>query len=254
MLGHIWTVTLDPSNRTRSSPGRAAASARSSPACWLNVDTTSSSAHGTPRRSIASLESLSAHGSRVVPVAGDVVDASVRARLVDAARGPRRLESSSSTTPRCSAASVRCWTSTCRASGSIFPVNVGAPMALIQLAAPLLAERHGLIVNITSDAAQGAYPGWGPYGASKAALELLTRTLAAELRRARNIGRPRRSRRHADAHAPGGLSGRGHLRSAAARGHGPVLELAVRSESRTRARRAVRRAAGRTRRWLQPAS
>ena len=47
---------------------------------------------------------------------------------------------------------------------------------------PLLAERHGLIVNITSDAAQGAYPGWGPYGASKAALELLTRTLAAELR------------------------------------------------------------------------
>ena len=28
----------------------------------------------------------------------------------------------------------------------------------------------------------GAYPGWGSYGASKAALELLTRTLAAELR------------------------------------------------------------------------
>ena len=28
---------------------------------------------------------------------------------------------------------------------------------------------------------RGAYPGWGPYGASKAALELLTRTLAAEL-------------------------------------------------------------------------
>ncbi|MGH9147440.1 MAG: SDR family oxidoreductase, partial [Vicinamibacterales bacterium] len=39
-----------------------------------------------------------------------------------------------------------------------------------------------LVVNITSDAANGAYPGWGPYGASKAALELLTRTLAAELR------------------------------------------------------------------------
>jgi NAD(P)-dependent dehydrogenase (short-subunit alcohol dehydrogenase family) len=64
----------------------------------------------------------------------------------------------------------------------IFPVNAGAPMALIQLAAPLLAERRGLIVNITSDAAQGAYPGWGPYGATKAALELLTRTLAVELR------------------------------------------------------------------------
>jgi len=64
----------------------------------------------------------------------------------------------------------------------VFPVNTGAPIALIQLAVPLLAERRGLIVNITSDAASAAYPGWGPYGASKAALELLTRTLAAELR------------------------------------------------------------------------
>jgi NAD(P)-dependent dehydrogenase (short-subunit alcohol dehydrogenase family) len=59
---------------------------------------------------------------------------------------------------------------------------MGAPIALIQLALPLLVERRGLIVNITSDAARGAYAGWGPYGASKAALELLTRTLAMELR------------------------------------------------------------------------
>ena len=36
-------------------------------------------------------------------------------------------------------------------------------------------------MNITSDAATAAYPGWGPYGATKAALELLTRTLATEL-------------------------------------------------------------------------
>src|SRR5581483_832379 len=62
----------------------------------------------------------------------------------------------------------------------IFPVNVGAPLALIQLALPLLRQRRGLIVNITSDAAAGGYEGWGPYGASKAALELLTRTLAGE--------------------------------------------------------------------------
>jgi len=66
--------------------------------------------------------------------------------------------------------------------GRVFPVNVGAPIALIQLAGPLLAARRGLIVNITSDAATAAYPGWGPYGATKAALELLTKTLAAELR------------------------------------------------------------------------
>jgi NAD(P)-dependent dehydrogenase (short-subunit alcohol dehydrogenase family) len=66
--------------------------------------------------------------------------------------------------------------------GRLFPVNVGAPMVLTQIALPLLAERRGLIVNITSDAATAAYPGWGPYGATKAALELLTRTLASELR------------------------------------------------------------------------
>jgi NAD(P)-dependent dehydrogenase (short-subunit alcohol dehydrogenase family) len=47
---------------------------------------------------------------------------------------------------------------------------------------PALVDRRGLIVNITSDAATAAYPGWGPYGATKAALELLTRTLASELR------------------------------------------------------------------------
>ena len=66
--------------------------------------------------------------------------------------------------------------------GQLFPVNVGAPMVLTQLAVPLLSERRGLIVNITSDAATAAYPGWGPYGATKAAFELLTRTLASELR------------------------------------------------------------------------
>jgi NAD(P)-dependent dehydrogenase (short-subunit alcohol dehydrogenase family) len=66
--------------------------------------------------------------------------------------------------------------------GRLFPVNVGAPMVLVQLAVPLLSERRGLVVNITSDAATAAYPGWGPYGATKAALELLTRTLATELR------------------------------------------------------------------------
>lgn len=37
------------------------------------------------------------------------------------------------------------------------------------------------ILNITSDAGREAYPGWGGYGASKAALEQLTAVLAAEL-------------------------------------------------------------------------
>ncbi len=37
------------------------------------------------------------------------------------------------------------------------------------------------IVNITSDAGVEAYPGWAGYGATKAALEHVSRVLAAEL-------------------------------------------------------------------------
>ena len=43
-----------------------------------------------------------------------------------------------------------------------------------------LAARRGLVVNVSSDASTGAYLGWGAYGSSKAALDLMTRTLAAE--------------------------------------------------------------------------
>jgi len=56
----------------------------------------------------------------------------------------------------------------------VFRVNVLAPIHLIQLLRP------STVVNITSDAASNAYPRWGGYGASKAALEHASRTLAAE--------------------------------------------------------------------------
>jgi NAD(P)-dependent dehydrogenase (short-subunit alcohol dehydrogenase family) len=60
-------------------------------------------------------------------------------------------------------------------------VNVIAPLELTRLTLPLLAVRKGLVVNVSSDAAQGAYPGWGGYGITKAALELASRTLAQEV-------------------------------------------------------------------------
>lgn len=64
----------------------------------------------------------------------------------------------------------------------VFKVNVVAPVHLTQLVLPRMKERgRGTIVNITSDAGVNAYPGWGGYGASKAALEHASRTLAAEL-------------------------------------------------------------------------
>ncbi|HLK72969.1 MAG TPA: SDR family NAD(P)-dependent oxidoreductase, partial [Streptosporangiaceae bacterium] len=55
-----------------------------------------------------------------------------------------------------------------------------APLALIQLLAAPLAAAAGTIVNVSSDAAVEAYPGWGGYGSSKAALDQLTAVLAAE--------------------------------------------------------------------------
>ena len=64
----------------------------------------------------------------------------------------------------------------------VFRVNVLAPLHLAQLVLPGMKERgEGVIINVTSDAGVEAYPGWGGYGASKAALEHLSRTLAAEL-------------------------------------------------------------------------
>lgn len=63
----------------------------------------------------------------------------------------------------------------------ILRVNVTAPMHLTQLVLPgMLAAGSGTIVSISSDAGVNNYPGWGGYGASKAALEHLTRTFAAE--------------------------------------------------------------------------
>ena len=64
----------------------------------------------------------------------------------------------------------------------VFRVNVLAPLHLTQLVLPGMKERGaGTIINVSSDAGVEAYPGWGGYGASKAALEHLARTLAAEL-------------------------------------------------------------------------
>ena len=54
------------------------------------------------------------------------------------------------------------------------------PAALIALALAAAAGRGGIVVDVSSDAAVEAYEGWGAYGASKAALDHLTRVLAAE--------------------------------------------------------------------------
>ena len=61
----------------------------------------------------------------------------------------------------------------------VLRVNLVAPFALTRHVLPLLPA-GGRVLNVSSDAAVEAYEGWGGYGASKAALEQLTRVLAAE--------------------------------------------------------------------------
>jgi NAD(P)-dependent dehydrogenase (short-subunit alcohol dehydrogenase family) len=61
----------------------------------------------------------------------------------------------------------------------VYRVNVLAPLALLQALRASLKDR-ARIIDITSDAGIEAYPGWGGYGSSKAALEQLSAILAAE--------------------------------------------------------------------------
>ncbi|MEW5873160.1 MAG: SDR family oxidoreductase [Chloroflexota bacterium] len=61
----------------------------------------------------------------------------------------------------------------------VYRTNVIAQLGLVQALAAHF--RPGVrLVNVTSDAGVQAYPGWGGYGSSKAALEQLSQVLAAE--------------------------------------------------------------------------
>jgi NAD(P)-dependent dehydrogenase (short-subunit alcohol dehydrogenase family) len=67
------------------------------------------------------------------------------------------------------------------AVGELLHTNVVGPLALIRQAAPELARRRGAVVNVGSIGGLLALPGRSAYGASKAALHHLTRSLAREL-------------------------------------------------------------------------
>lgn len=65
---------------------------------------------------------------------------------------------------------------------AVFQANVIGPLRLTQaVIGGMLLRNQGLVVNITSDASIIGYAGLGIYSASKAALDALTRSWAAEL-------------------------------------------------------------------------
>src|SRR5690348_15212455 len=64
---------------------------------------------------------------------------------------------------------------------SVYSLNVKAPYFLVAELAPLMAKRgKGAIVNISTMVADYGAPGMSLYGSSKAAINLLTKTWAAE--------------------------------------------------------------------------
>jgi|SRR5690242_3399689 len=64
---------------------------------------------------------------------------------------------------------------------AVYAVNVRAPFYLVAELAPLMAARgSGAIVNVTTMVAYFGMAGMAAYGSSKAAVELLTRSWAAE--------------------------------------------------------------------------
>lgn len=136
----------------------------------------------SPRELALAAESVRSLGARVRDIPGDVAEPRDRAKVVATVgpEGPLDLlvNNASELGPSPLPALVRADPA---AFGRVFEVNVTAPVALTAELHGPLARAQGLVVNISSDAAVGAYPGWGIYGASKAALDLASRTLAAEL-------------------------------------------------------------------------
>jgi len=63
----------------------------------------------------------------------------------------------------------------------VLDTNLIGPFLLIKNALPAMIECGGSIINVTSDAGQVGYPGWGAYGISKFGLEGMSQTWASEL-------------------------------------------------------------------------
>ncbi len=129
----------------------------------------------------AQLRRAATDGAEVIAVPGDVTDDRHREDLASIVTGRGRLEllvnnaGTLGPSPLPALATVPT-----QALREVFEVTTIAPLALIQRVLPVLAGTPGTIVNITSDAAVEAYPGWGVYGPAKAALDHLSAILGEE--------------------------------------------------------------------------
>ncbi len=129
---------------------------------------------------LAAARSELAGETRVIALAGDVTDAAHRDGLAAAARELGGLDAVINNASTLGVSPLPALLDyPIAALEAVFRANVIAPLALLQAVRDQL-KPGARIINVTSDAGVEAYPGWGGYGASKAALEQLSNVLAAE--------------------------------------------------------------------------
>lgn len=118
--------------------------------------------------------------THVAALAGDVIDPKHREELAVLARGHAGLDAIINNAGMLGPSpQPQLLEYPLEALVEVFLANVLAPLAVIQELQDEL-KPAARIVNVTSDAGVTAYPGWGGYGASKAALEQLSSVLAVE--------------------------------------------------------------------------
>jgi NAD(P)-dependent dehydrogenase (short-subunit alcohol dehydrogenase family) len=151
---------------------------------------------GTAGLGLALTAALAARGWRVVTdgrgappplpgrasfLRGDVADPGHRADLATAVRREGRLDLLVHNASTLGRLPMRTLAEVDGADlDDAWAVNVRSAHDLNRLLVPLLRESGGTLVSLSSDAAVDHHPTWGPYGATKAALDHLTLTWGVE--------------------------------------------------------------------------
>lgn len=117
----------------------------------------------------------------VTVIVGDLTDAEHRERLLDEVRSFGHLDLLVHNASTLGPLPMRPLTEVDIADlQHVWRTNIGGPLVLTSTLLPWLQVTDGVLLSISSDAAVNHYDTWGLYGASKAALDHVTLTYAAE--------------------------------------------------------------------------
>ncbi len=161
---------------TGASQGLGAATARKLARLGANLILNARSEHELS--SVAA--SINDQGGRAVPVAGDISQVTICYELVSTAN-----ETFGGIDGIINNAAVLAPVASVTDSDELawqrhISINLIGPYLLIRAALPSLRERQGRVINVSSGAANYATAGWSAYSASKAALNMLSETVAIE--------------------------------------------------------------------------